>query len=260
MVPSLQPKSTVDLTVIVSAHDETLVAGPTMESAELAARRAEEAGYTIERIIMLDKATDDTRAFFSHSDFDSWLHVESECGDIGLARNEAIKRARGNLIACLDGDDLFSENWLSNGIAECNARAEAGQCVIAHPELNWIFDNGNSIFTKIAQDDPLFTPLYFVAGNYYDSMLIAPRAVHLDCPYGPRDMKRGLAYQDWRFSIETMGRGFKHVIVPDTIIFKRRRASSLVKEAHDRNATIHGLDEMAIDRVRSLGQNKDSTS
>ncbi len=239
-----------DLTLIATVHDETLVSGPTMQSAEDAVAAAVADGYSVEQILVFDNATDETIAYFDNPKFDAWTKMSTDVGDLGLARNQAIDVANGELVACLDGDDLFSENWLADGIAACYM-SEAP--VIAHPELNWIFDNANSIFAKIPSDDPLFTPLYFYTGNYYDSMLIAPRSVHLECPFGPREIKRGLAYQDWRFAIETMARGYAHIVVPDTIIFKRRRPGSLVTESHARKALIHGLDEMSIDRVRSLG-------
>jgi hypothetical protein len=71
-------------------------------------------------------------------------------------------------------------------------------------------------------------------------------------PYLRRDIAHGLAYQDFQFAIETMSRGWKHVIVKDTIIFKRRRDTSLVVESSARKAIIRSLPEMAIDRVRDL--------
>jgi hypothetical protein len=67
-----------------------------------------------------------------------------------------------------------------------------------------------------------------------------------------RDIPNGLSYQDYQFAIETMSRGWKHVVVKDTIIFKRRRDFSLVVQSSSRRAIVRSLPEMAIDRVRDL--------
>ena len=53
-----------DLTLIVTAHDETLVCGPTMTSADLAVAAARDAGYTVQTIVALDKATEATTEWF----------------------------------------------------------------------------------------------------------------------------------------------------------------------------------------------------
>jgi hypothetical protein len=83
---------------------------------------------------------------------------------------------------------------------------------------------------------------------------MAPREAHLETPYVTRDVPNGLSYQDWQFAIETMARGWKHVVVRDTIIFKRRRDFSLVVESRNRESIIRALPEMSIDRIRDLGR------
>ena len=71
-------------------------------------------------------------------------------------------------------------------------------------------------------------------------------------PYTPRDIANGLSFQDFQFSYREMARGWKHVVVRDTIIFKRRRDFSLVAESKIRRSLVRALPEMAIDRVRDL--------
>jgi hypothetical protein len=71
-------------------------------------------------------------------------------------------------------------------------------------------------------------------------------------PYVHRDLRNGLSYQDWQFAVETMSRGWKHVVVADTIIFKRRRDFSLVVESNNRKSILRSLPEMAIGRIRDL--------
>jgi glycosyltransferase involved in cell wall biosynthesis len=241
-----------DLSVIVTAHDETLVCGPTMRAAEAAIDRAIAEGHSVERIIVLDNATPDTRAFFTQSPLAHWRVIDSTEGDLGRTRNFVLPQTRGRFIAFLDADDLFSENWLSEGIRALNAAESEGRRAIAHPELNWLFDGANSVFWKPGQEDPLFLPQHFYFMNYYDSLCMAPRAAHEAVPYVHRDIPGGLSFQDWQFAIESMSAGWDHLSVRDTIIFKRRRDNSLVSESRGRQAILRPLEAMAIDRIADL--------
>jgi glycosyltransferase involved in cell wall biosynthesis len=244
--------STTDLTLIVTAHDETVVAGPTMRSADLAVEAARERGYTVQAIIALDAATEATTAYFQQPRFDHWERRIMNEGDLGRVRNALLPDTDGELVAFLDADDLFSENWLAEGIAAVRAGETRGETLIAHPELNVLFDRNRAVSRNLEQDSPLFTPHYLYVRNLYDSLCLAPREAHVAAPYTPRDIPNGLSFQDFQFSIETMARGWKHVVVKDTIIFKRRRDFSLMVENKNRRTIVRSLPEMAIDRVRDL--------
>jgi glycosyltransferase involved in cell wall biosynthesis len=244
--------TSTDLTLIVTAHNETLVCGPTMKAADLAVEAARAAGHTVQAIIALDNATPETTEYFSQPDFDHWERWVMHEGDLGRVRNALVPRTSGRFIAFLDADDLFSENWLADGIAALKAAEERGKSVIVHPEVNVIFDGGKYLLQNVDQDSPLFTPHFLYVRNAYDSLCMSPRDAHLEVPYVHRDIPNGLSYQDWQFAIETMSRGWKHVVVPDTIIFKRRRDVSLVTESNTRKSIVRSLPEMAIDRIRGL--------
>jgi hypothetical protein len=241
-----------DLTLIVTAHDETVVAGPTMRSADLALEAARERGYTVQPIIALDAATEATTEYFGQPRFDHWERIVLDERDLGRVRNALVRDVAGDHVAFLDADDLFSENWLAEGLATVMAGESRGERLIAHPELNVLFDRNRMVSRNIDQDSPLFTPHFFYLRNYYDSLCLAPRDAHLAAPYSPRDIPNGLAFQDWQFSMETMALGWKHVVVEDTIIFKRRRDQSLMVENLSRRPLVRSLPEMAIDRVRDL--------
>jgi len=244
--------TSTDLTVIVTAHNETLVCGPTMESADRAVAEARAAGHTVQTIVALDNATDATTEYFNQPLYDNWERWVMHEGDLGRVRNALVPRTDGRYIAFLDADDLFSENWLSDGAAVLKAAEARGEKVIAHPEVNVIFDGEKYLLHNVEQESPLFTPHFLYLRNCYDSLCLTPREAHLEIPYVHRDIPNGLSYQDWHFAIETMARGWKHVVVQDTIIFKRRRDFSLVTESKGRQSLVRSLPEMAIDRVRDL--------
>ncbi len=245
--------SRINITVALTAHSETVVAGPTMKGAEAAIRLAEIDGLRVERLIGFDTPTDDCRDFFSQPAFSDWKTIEFRFRDQGQTRNALAEIATGRWIAFLDADDMYSENWL---VASARLLAEAeqiGERVIAHPELNYVFDGGTFVFTKPAQDDPLFTPYYFFVTNYYDALCMAPRETFMETPYAVREISGGFAYEDWQWNIETMAAGWRHVIARDTIIFKRRRDASQTHESRGGGALIRCVAPMAINKVMALG-------
>lgn len=243
-----------DLSLVLTAHNETLVCGPTMESADLAVAAAREAGFTVQTVVALDKATEGTKEWFGQPDFDHWERWEMGEGDLGRVRNAIVPRLSGRNVAFLDADDLFSENWLSRGLQVMAGAEEQGERVIAHPEVIITFDGAVGLHQNVAQDDPLFTPHFLYMRNAYDSLCLTPRQGHLEVPYVHRDIPNGLSWQDWQFGVQTMSRGWRHVLVPDTIIFKRRRDFSLMVESAGRRSLLRSLPEMAIDRIRSLAR------
>ena len=248
--------SDTDLSLVMTAHDETVGAGPTVRSADLAVATARERSYSVETILALDNATPATSDYFHQPRFDHWERWELDERDLGRARNAIVPQTKGRYIAFLDADDLFSENWLAEGIAALDAAAERGERAIAHPELNVVFDGHKAVRQNIDSSSSLFSPHLLYVRNCYDSLCMSPREAHLTVPYVPRDIPNGLSYQDWQFAIETLSRGWRHLVVQDTIIFKRRRDFSLVVESNARKSIVRSLPEMAIDRVCDLAPHR----
>jgi Glycosyl transferase family 2 len=246
--------STTDLTLIVTAHNETLVCGPTMTSADAAVAAARAAGYTVQTVVALDRATRETSDWFHQSSLDDWERWVMDEGDLGKVRNALVPRTDGRYIAFLDADDLFSENWLAKGLAALDSASERGDRAIAHPEVNITFDGAVGVHQNVDQSSPLFTPYFLYVRNIYDSLCLSPREAHLEVPYVHRDIPNGLSWQDWQYAVETMARGWEHVVVPGTIIFKRRRDFSLMVESAGRISLLRSLPEMAIDRIRQLAR------
>ena len=149
---------------------------------------------------------------------------------------------------------MISENWLWRGVERLKALPPEAPFTAVHPELNWLFDGTNSVFKKRDQHDDLFLPEYMYFDNYYDMMCICPRDMVLAHPYAPRDISKGFGFQDWQWNLETMAAGMKHVVEPDTVIFKRRRENSISELNRQKRGVVKFVPEaMAIDRVRDLG-------
>jgi len=242
----------VDISLILTVHNETVVTGVTMIAANASVKAAERAGYSVEKIIVLDAATPRTRACLSNPAYSDWQLIDLSERDLGRARNRVVRMARGSYVAFLDADDLFSENWLAQGAAVLDAGAAAGERVIAHPAINWIFDADQALMAVTPQESPIFSPVFFYFENYYDSLCMAPRQAHLDIPYVSRDIPNGLSYQDSQFAIETLAAGWLHRTAKDTIIFKRRRDTSLVTESQNRKSVIRQIEPLAIENIPDL--------
>lgn len=241
-----------DISVFLTAHNETVVAGPTIHSLQSAIAYAREAGHSVETFIGLDSVTDATKQYFSQPDFSDWEKVELEQRDLGGSRNELIKIAKGDYVAFIDADDLFSENWLSFAASHLEQNCKTYK-MIAHPELNWIFDAGPSVLAKCSQLDPMFSPYILTVMNCYDALCMAPKEAFLEVPYRRRDRANGLGYEDWQWNIDTMKEGWVHDVVQDTIIFKRRRDESLLSNLRVSGTLLWSSDPLSVKNTRTLG-------
>ncbi|MEM6311264.1 MAG: glycosyltransferase family A protein [Pseudomonadota bacterium] len=244
-----------DLSLALTAHSETIVAGPTMRSAEAAIAAAEAKGYQIERLIGFDTPKPETVTYFTQPHFTRWQTHHFAFKDQGLTRNALAEVASGRYLAFLDADDLFSENWLLRACEQLDDAAKAGRKVIIHPELNWQFDAIQNVYSNPAQDDPFFSPYVMSTANYYDAMCVAPRDAWIEHGFPKRDIASGFAMEDYQWFVEMTANGWVHEVAQDTIIFKRRRDVSQSAEARGSLALIRAVDALRIDRVGKMTEN-----
>jgi len=220
-------KNNLSVELILTAHAEGAMAAVSYNSLLQAGRYAESNGIEVHKTVVLDKPDAHTRAIFDGLDDNTTIMV-TEFGDQGLVRNAAAEASECDLIAFLDGDDLWGENWIYNAhafLAECDEKT------IAHPEFNWFFQGVSTVLIGVSQDDEQFQLDFLRFGNYWDAMCMAYRSAHLTVPYCKRQINEGFAFEDWHWNCETVWNGFNHQIVNDTIHFKRRRQNSQTLEA-----------------------------
>lgn len=214
-----------DISAILTAHREGPMAGPSLRSFLAAVNAARESGIDTEMLVLLDNPDDSTRLVFADAASSGIRLTELDFRDQGKVRNHAVTLANGRFIAFLDGDDLWSENWLVAAYKACRAPVD-GAGVIAHPETDWFFEGSSNVFFHADQEDPSFRPEMLRFANYWDALCMAPRSAYVDHPFDDRDVEGGLAYEDWHWNCETLDAGYVHRVVPDTIHFKRRRKES----------------------------------
>ena len=224
-----------DISTILTAHREGMLAGISLHGTLNAMRLAEENGISCELIIVLDRPDDITREMFLSAPSESWRVEEVDWGDQGMARNHAVSLATGSHVAFIDADDLWSENWLVEAWKLCGKDPAR---IIAHPEVDWFFQENGNLFFHVDQTDPAFDPLILRFVNCWDALCMAPRKACLEIPFPSRDIGMGFAFEDWQWNCETLERGYVHRVVPDTIHFKRRRRVSQNVHASGRRALV----------------------
>lgn len=148
------------------------------------------------------------------------LHTDE--GDPGQARNRGIEVARGACATFLDGDDLWSSNWLTKVFRLIESRPDC----IAHSACNMIFGNEKNLWWHIDSEGGFFDPDYLSWGNYWDAMSFARTEIYRDFPFRKNDIKAGFGHEDWYWNVVTVNAGIAHKPVPRTMHFKRRRAGS----------------------------------
>lgn len=212
-----------DITAVLTGHNEGELLPISWRSMLAAADRAREAGLGVEFLVMLDRPDPATEAAAEQMRGTARVEILDH-GDHGVVRNEAVALAGAEHVAFLDGDDLWSDNWLTAAHEMC--RTDPGR-VIAHPELNWFFEHQHNLYFLPDQADPDFdTAAFLRVANGWDQLAMAPTSLHLAHPYPARDLSTGYAYVDWSWNLATAAAGCVHRVVPDTIHFKRRRATS----------------------------------
>ncbi len=217
----------IDITVILNAHGEGLLAQPACVSLEMAKREAEQCGAHVEVIVLLDSPTVETAEFFAERTPADWSVVRVDFRDIGLARNEGVRLARGRWIAFLDADDLFGVNWLSAAFAAAESEP---RLVVWHPEVSIYFGADRVIYRHIDMEGRDYDAAGLMCSNYWTALCFAPRALMEQAPYPPSQLSRQIGFEDWAWNRDAISKGAIHKIVPGTGHLIRVKKQSLVRQ------------------------------
>ena len=212
----------MDVSVVITAHREGIIAGITGRSCLQAVERASASGLRVELLVVLDRSDlttgDVLRSVLGrHARF-----FPTDFGDPGQARNFGSKAASGLCCTFLDADDLWSENWLVEGWRCLSARPDA--CF--HSAVNVVFGLERNLWWHIDSEGPLFDVSYLRWANYWDAMSFARTDLYRRFPFKANDLSLGFGHEDWHWNVATIAAGVPHKPVPQTIHFKRRRAGS----------------------------------
>lgn len=219
-----------DISVVVLAHAEGRMLAHTLKSVAAATALAAEHQLQTEILVMLDSATTQTRAVVL--EFPGKLQVhETVFGDPGLARNEAIRLARGRWIALIDGDDLWGEDWLWRAAESAVGEASPS---IWHPEVSQYFGLREDLLLHQASADLPHLPFSMLEHNPWTVSVFTSRAVLLEIPFVATSVDDGIGHEDWIWQCDSIAAGVAHQIVPETVHFVRSRRESRSQQASRR--------------------------
>lgn len=214
----------VDISLLVTLHDEAEQAQPSLLSAKRAREYAERRGLSVELVLALDRASVATQRVvgaFARAPQDKVLHLDF--GDVGASRNAAVGACRGRYVAICDGDDMLSENFLAAGAQLLDADPRE---LIARPELVVRLDQETSVGWQVASDDVGFDPNCLLVVNPWTSACMAPRMLFDSVPYWVKTAHdAGLGFEDWHWNCETLARGAGNIVAPCTIHYVRIKAT-----------------------------------
>ena len=234
-------KNLPSLEVIITAHKEGALLLPTVRSAFEAVKCLNNKyDIDISYTLYIDKPDETTKKIAKDLKKTYDLEVYfGKNGDPGKSRLKAIKKTNQDYVALLDGDDLWSENWLVSAydfLVENNK--EKLSEVVLHPEYNLIFGDHSLLVRQGNPNDPFFEPSFFRIGNYWDALCFAPKDIFTKYPYQINDLEKGFAHEDYLWACETYLAGIKHYVLTDTIHFKRRRGGSVSVIAESKNVKV----------------------
>ncbi|WP_454742150.1 glycosyltransferase [Cupriavidus necator] len=228
---------TVDISCVVTFHAEGLLAHKTLASIARAIRFASDASIKVELVVVADRANQETLSYLERC---KWLPagtriLHTEHGDPGLARNEGIQAACGDYVAILDGDDLYSQDWL----LEALRLNRTNPSFVVHPDFNVYFGAERTISRHPDQRDASFRSWQLLTENAWTALCFARREVFITKSYAPTPPSSGFGYEDWHWNCDAIAAGLVHVVAPGTAHFIRLKSSgSRNAEALERSRVI----------------------
>ncbi|MCW2284702.1 glycosyltransferase involved in cell wall biosynthesis [Rhodoblastus acidophilus] len=221
----------IDVSIILNAHCEASFLPRTLESLDEAVRYAQGYGMSCELVVVQDRPDEATRDIFRRRDYSPYVAhkiIEVDNGSLGLSRNDGIAASQGEFIMTADAGDLVSLNIV---VENCHAAGAQGDRALFFPQYYLAFGAEPHLYEMYSLD--VTTPHALVGSNPFVSRLFARRSQLSGLAFLDHRLFSGLDCDDWRFNLQAVGAGFDLRVVPDTIVFHRKRQGSLPRLADD---------------------------
>jgi len=201
-----------DISVIVNCSSEGRFIHATTKTIAAAVLQAEEAGLSVEWLFTPENPTEALNQYFQKYLPAKARVVPLTLRDFEEGRNEAVRLASGKWLSLIDGDHLWSPDWLRRAFNFANAFRS--RC-IAHSELKVYFGKDSYFARNIDQESGEFSVESLFEYNYWNSSTFALREVYLEHAFSICSQPNEL--RDWDWNCKTVAAGLLHKVVPGTI-------------------------------------------
>ncbi|GEM_PF-1912982 len=222
-----------DISVILNCHDELSYLHQTLISLGEAINEARLRSLSVEMVIVLDKPVpglkDELLKWKKNQDFCISIY-EVNFGSLGLSRNYGVSKASGKYISTADADDLISNNFLYQSFDEASNSKNA----VFFPQYVYSFGKVSDIQKYF--DSEYFSPSDWLSFHPYVSRIFALREIFESYPYFDLSRKSGFAFEDWDLNARLFAHNFLLKVVPNTVLFYRRRSGSILTSLSSGNS------------------------
>ncbi|MCA9346812.1 glycosyltransferase family 2 protein, partial [Candidatus Saccharibacteria bacterium] len=226
----------IAVSINITCHTEGLLLHKTLRSIDAMCKVfSNQYNEKYEVNITLDIPDEETKRVSSafHSDYFKPNVYIVDFGDLALCRNFLIDKSSGKYCMFIDGDDLFSESYMSSAYALALSSRE--ECVYS-PEYLVSFGQHDYIVKKLDFNSRDFYVINCFETNYFISQSFAPKKIFQEIQY--RQNKDGHGMEDWDWNNTAIARGYKFYNVPDSIFFYRRKKQSMITEQVAKKAAL----------------------
>jgi glycosyltransferase involved in cell wall biosynthesis len=229
-----------DVSVCINFHSEGVLALQTLRCLNNLREFSSNHGVNLEVLALLDSPTEETKRIVSGYGNNLFTSIELVEG-FGAAngRNFLISQATSEYLAILDGDDLWSPNWIVEALSLAS-RHQSEKETIWHPEYVYYFYEEDFEFHSATETPHHLSNSHFVRHrdsresqpktalltNHFSAHSFGARNLYLNYPYRENDLEAGLGIEDWSMNIETLANSVSHAIVPRTLHAIRVKKSS----------------------------------
>lgn len=237
----------MDLSVLVTYHREGNFAFPSILNIKKMIETLPP-NVNCEVLFALDMADEFTTKLVKRTNSVRAEIHETKFGNPGEARNFLISKARGNFLAILDGDDMWSFDWLEKGLS----LAAKNPDLIIHPQFAYYFfdsdfnllntpgkpssSNKSHLVQYFASDEDSLSKIRLV--NLWTAHCIGSKHVFDRFPYKPNRRDLGLGIEDWSWNIETVEAGVNHTVAEGCVHAIRVKEVGSINDLNFRLGTL----------------------
>lgn len=217
---------TTDISINITSHREGYLIYRTLRAVTECIDNllAYDKNVSIEVNISLDNCDDLTHEVVKSYNFKNIKNKNIylvSYGDLAESRNNLARQSNGKYISFMDGDDLFSSNYLRESylLAEKDNNVKtiySVDYIIIFGDQDCIAKRPNVSEGKLSSLD------MFTSDNPVNSCIFAHNDVFRDELYEPVVRGSGYGFEDWHFHTKLYMKGYTFRVVPDTILFYRR--------------------------------------